>query len=208
MLTFPYLVAFFGTHNRLVALGKRVAGRKYSAAEFTRLIRRQFPSANFSFKTHRDYAVDPDSIIVSGTFDSVDESVGLPSINITLNYHPEQDTYFVDLLNWTQLAFDISECVWHEVVHRNQYTQGRKLKPYKSTDPEQEYLGGQDEIEAYGFSIAAESFVFQKPFESCVMYGVYKTTFDTDLKIVLQLEKQVNSYLKQLEQVYEQAYNN
>lgn len=205
MLSAPHLGVFLETHKRLVNLGKKVSGRSYSAAEFTRLIRRQYPSTVFSFKTHRDFAVDPDTVIVSGTYDAADDRAGMPSITIILSYHPLQETYFVDLLNWSQLSFDISECAYHEAVHRSQMSRGVKIKPYQSLDPEQEYLGGTDEIEAYGFSIAAESFVFQKPVSECVMYMVYRDTFDTDTDIVLQLEKQVNLYLEKLEQVNEQA---
>jgi len=204
-----HLTFFRDTLSRLLALGKRVSGRKYSAAEFTRLIRRQFSATDFVFKTYRDYGVDPDNIVVAGLYDSYDDDNMLPCMTITLCYHPEQDVYFADLLNWDQFAFDVAECVGHELVHRDQYSNGRKpaLKEYvsKSVDPaimhEQNYLGSEDEIEAYGFSIAAERWAFNKNLEDCVMYDVYKTTFDTDTRIVLQLEKQVSEYLEQLEQL-------
>ena len=204
----PYLVMYTVVYDRLQKLKQRVAGRSYTASQFTNLLRRQLSrQTTFVFKTHRDYAVDPDSIIVSGLFDCYDYDNKLPSITITLSYHPEQDTYFVDTLNWEQLAFDLAECVGHEMVHMHQHVFGRApaLKKYKSSDEEQAYLGGDDEIEAYGFSIAAEQHAFNKPLQECVMYGVYCRTFEADTKVVYKLEQQVQQYHKELGEIYEQT---
>ncbi len=212
MLPDTFIVLFIATYNKLLALGERVKGRSYSASDFTRLIRRQFPATDFVLKTYRDFAVDPDQVIVAGLYDVWDDSEMLPSITLTLCYHPEQDNYFVDLINWKQLSFDIAECIGHELVHQDQQRNGRKplLKRYasKSTDPgiksEQQYLGGEDEIEAYGFSIAAECAVFKKPKEDCVMYQAYVDTFDNDTAVVLKLDQQVAQYLSRMEHIHEQ----
>ena len=69
MLPDTFIVLFLATYDKLLALGERVRGRSYSASDFTRLIRRQFPATDFSFRTHRDPAVDPDMIIVAGVYD-------------------------------------------------------------------------------------------------------------------------------------------
>ncbi len=215
MLPDTFIVLFLATYEKLLALGQRVQGRSYSASDFTRLIRRQFPATDFVFKTYRDYAVDPDCVIVAGLYDVWDDKQYLPCITVTLCYHPDQEKYFVDLLNWQQLSFDLAECIGHELVHRDQHRNGRKpsLKSYvsKSTDPgiksEQQYLGSEDEIEAYGFSIAAECAVFGKPKDQCVMYQAYVETFDTDTAIVLKLEQQVERYLKRMEHINEQINN-
>ena len=170
MLPDSFIVSFLATYEKLLALGKRVQGRKYSASEFTRLIRRQFPATDFVFKTYRDYAVDPDCVVIAGLYDQWDDSEFLPCITVTLCYHPEQDTYFASIFNWQQFAFDVAECIGHELVHRDQHRSGRTplLKRYvsKHTVPavqqEQQYLGDESEIEAYGFSIAAERMIFKK----------------------------------------------
>lgn len=209
-MAISHLAVFADAHRKLKALGERIKGRSYSASELTKLVRRQFPVTDFVFITYRDYAVDPDMVVVAGLYDSNSEF--LPSITVTMCYHPEQQTYFMDLLNWEQLSFDLAECIGHELVHRDQFKHKRKpsLKQYHSThtDPkvngEQEYLGSEDEIEAYGFSIAAEMHVFSKPAHECVMYSVYQETFDTDTSIVLKLETQIEQYKKLLEQVNEQ----
>lgn len=215
MLPDPFIVSFLVTYNRLLALGGRVNDRRYSASEFTCLIRRQFPATDFVFKTYRDYAVDPDCVIVAGLYDQWDDSEFLPCITVTLCYHPEQDTYFVSLLDWHQLSFDIAECIGHEMVHRDQHRNGRKplLKRYVSrhsvpaVQQEQQYLGGEDEIEAYGFSIAAECLIFKKPMQDCAMHQAYVEMFDNDQSIVLKLEQQVERYLQRMEHINEQINN-
>ena len=207
-----HLAVFADAHKKIKALGERIKGRSYSASELTKLVRRQFPATDFIFVTYRDYAVDPDMVVVAGLYDSNSDSEFLPSITVTMCYHPEQQAYFIDLLDWQQLSFDLAECIGHELVHRDQYKHKRKpsLKEYRSThtDPkinsEQEYLGGEDEIEAYAFSIAAEMHTFSKPAHECVMYGVYQETFDTDTRIVLKLDTQIEQYKKLLEQLNEQ----
>ena len=80
----------------------------------------------------------------------------------------------------------------------------KKLKQYTSKSNnkelciEQNYLGHDEEIDAYGFSIAAESVTFNKPYNMCTMYHVYKHTFDTDRSVVVKLEQEIVKYLEQL----------
>jgi hypothetical protein len=187
---------FIETHQKLLALAERYSNRVFRPSELTRLIRRQFPSADFIFYTSRDYAVDPDMILVSGLYDCEAEMQLQPPIEITLSYHPEQTEY--TNINWAQLAFDVSECIGHEQIHQQQYCNLAELTEYAGTE-EQEYLGHGCEIEAYGFSIAAESFVYRKHHTECAMYQVYCNTFDTDRSVLLQLEKQIIKYIKELE---------
>lgn len=193
---------FFETYRRLLLLKDRYSSRTFSASDFTKVIRRQFPAADFSFRTHRDYAVDPDMVVVAGIYDCYNDSQFLPHTEITLCYHPEQDLYFGHLFDWQQISFDIAECVGHELVHRQQYKSKSKLKSYTGTN-EQEYLGDESEIEAYGFSIAAESIVYNRPYTECTMYTVYKNTFDKDHSVIVKLQKQIVKYLEQLEPYHE-----
>jgi hypothetical protein len=194
---------FFETYFRLLELEARYSTRTFSASEFTKLIRRQFPAADFSFRTHRDYAVDPNMVIVAGIYDCYNDAQSLPHTEITLCYHPEQETYSGHLFNWQQISFDIAECIGHETVHRQQYKNKAKLKSYESANSEQEYLGDESEIEAYGFSIAAESVVYNRPYAECTMFTVYKNTFDKDHSVIVKLQKQIVKYLEQLEPYHE-----
>lgn len=197
---------FFEIHSRILDIGDSLKGRRYTASEVTKIIRRQFPATDFLFRTHRDPAVSPDMIVVAGIYDCYNDSQDLPSIEISLCYHPNQKYFFTDLLDWETLAFDLAECICHELVHRQQHRSGQRFKSYESKLPdgdplinEQEYLGDGAELDAYGFSIAAESIVRGCIPQECVMYGIYQTTFDNDKSVIVKLEKEIQKYLNLLE---------
>lgn len=197
-------VAYYSLiRGRLEKLKTNLVSRGFTAGEFTNIIRRQFSATDFIFRTQKDTAVDPDQIIVSGLYDPFDDSEMLPSITIALSYHPAQTKYFVQSMNWEQFCFDVIECIGHEMVHKHQQNSGRKstLKKYNGTTDDQCYLGGEDEIEAYGFSIAAEMIAFNKTITECVMYGVYSETFSDDSQIIKKLEKEVKKYKQELEKL-------
>lgn len=197
---------FFETYLSLKLLGERCKKnpRKVTASEFTSMIRRQFPAADFSFVTERSTLADPDMVVVSGTYDSDSDDEMLPAIEIILHYRPDQKFYYTHLFDWDHLAFDLAECAYHEMIHRDQYRDGIELAEYRSTTDnfllveDQEYLGWEGEIEAYGFSIAAEAAIRGLEFDQCTMTKVYKETFDNDPKVLLKLEQQFIKYLERL----------
>jgi hypothetical protein len=200
---------FFDTYNRLLRVGDYYTtnARAITAGEVTRIIRRQFPATDFLFITDRNSGADPNMIIVSGTYDSDHDVLGLPSVEITLSYHPAQDSYNTKNINWTQLSFDLAECAAHELIHREQHQSGRRYKRYRGDTEDQTYLGDESEIDAYGFSIAADSVVSGRDFRTCAMYQVYQNTFDTDQSVIVKLEKQIIKYLRRLEPSDEQNSN-
>ncbi len=204
----PAIRWFYISYDRMLSLGSRISGRHYTPGELTKQIRRQFPVTDFVFSTSKDYAVDPDMIIPSGLYDCYDEAEMLPSIEITLSYHPEQKYYFVDVLNWKQLSFDIAECIGHEVVH--QYQHRNRKQNQTTTDrwynSERDYLGDEDEVDAYAFSIAIESKIFSRDFTETTVYNDYRKLFDNDDLILAKLTKQISFYKEQLELLNEQNY--
>ena len=195
---------FFEIYKQLLSLESKVSKQKFTPGTFTGLIRKQFPKEDYAFRTEKSYAVDPNSIIVGGLYDKENDLDQLPHTEIILYYYPEQLSFKGSDLNWEQISFDIAECVAHEQIHRQQMLEKKKLKRYvsKSADKdlrvEQNYLGHDEEIDAYGFSIAAESVTFNKPYNMCTMYHVYKQTFDTDHSVVVKLEQEIVKYLEQL----------
>jgi hypothetical protein len=195
---------FFNTFNRLLLTGEYYTAnnKQVTASEVTQIIRRQFASADLSFVTNRNYGVDPNMIVVSGTYDSDDDK-----IEVILNYHPEQKIYRTRRLNWNQLSFDVAECAVHELIHREQHYSGKRYRRYRGTTEDQTYLGDEAEIDAYAFSIVANSLVFQTPYQKCHVYKIYKKTFDKDPKVIVKLDKQISKYFKRLEPDYEQNSN-
>jgi len=195
---------FFEIYKQLLSLESKVIAQKFTPGTFTSLIRKQFPKEDYTFRTEKSYAVDPNSVIVGGLYDKENDCNHLPHTEIILYYYPEQLSFKGSELNWKQISFDIAECVAHEQIHRQQVLEKKKLKQYTSKSNnkelciEQNYLGHDEEIDAYGFSIAAESVTFNKPYNMCTMYHVYKHTFDTDRSVVVKLEQEIVKYLEQL----------
>lgn len=192
---------FFENLDRLLRVGEyySLQAKRIAAGQVTQIIRRQFAATDLSFVTDKDYGVDPNMVIVSGTYDSDDDSV-----EITLSYNPEQKIYNTKLLDWPRLSFDVCECVVHELIHREQHHSGRRFSKYRGLTEEQTYLGDEAEIDAYAFSIVADSLVHSKPYHESAMFRTYKKTFDNDPKVILKLEKQISKYFNRLEPNYEQ----
>lgn len=204
---------FFEIYNRVARVAEKYGGpdKKFTPSEFTTLIRRQFAGADFVFKTVKDPVVDPDMIVVAGSYDPMADSLGEPSIEIALCYCPGQKYYFIDLINWERLCFDIAECMCHEGIHQIQYRKQRNQREFTNkledidVNHDPDYLSNDLEIDAYGFSIAAESVTFMQHFTQCSMYKVYERTFDGNHMIMSKLEQHILKYLKYLEMTYDQA---
>ena len=196
---------FFDVLHRLRALKDRYHNSEVTASDVTKIIRRQFPATDFSFSTVRDYVCDYNMIVVSGTYDYENDDQLLPGIEISLSYHPEQQLIDVSALDWDRFSFDLAECISHECIHREQYQQNKQIRNYQSKDSTKEYLGNTGEIEAYGFSIAAESIVYNRPYYDCDMFRVYTQTFDTDQSVIVKLKKQIVKYYRELELYYDKT---
>jgi hypothetical protein len=190
-----------------VTLGKvtttlnNLKDREYQPRELTQKIRKQFPATDFLFYTKKSNKIDPNQVIVSGCYDADSDNEQDPCIEINLNYAPNL-TVDTGKLDRVQLAFDIAECVHHELVHRDQNRHPRQKskisKKLLETSDEHAYLGDADEIEAYGFSIAAEMHIFKISMHQCSMYTIYNSLFEGSA-VMPNLEKHIKKYFKILE---------
>lgn len=204
---------FFEIYDRVAKVPEKYSGpdKKFTPSEFTTIIRRQFAGADFVFKTIKDDAVDPDMIVIAGSYDPMEDSIGEPSIEICLCYCPGQKYYFIDLIDWEKLCFDIAECICHEGIHQLQYRKQRSQREFimklddVNVHHDPDYLSNDLEIEAYGFSIAAESVMYAQHFTECMMYKIYEKTFDKQPMVMAKLEQQILKYLKFLEMTYEKS---
>jgi len=188
------------------------------ASELTDIIRKGIKIPQVRLYTRRSPVVDFDTVSIGGLYDNYLDREGEPCIELSIVYHPDQQHIDLAKLNWGQVCFDVAECVGHEFVHREQHQRKKRVRKYKSQDTdsakreEQEYLGASDEIEAYGFTIAAELAERHNCFEldqdklnEVLMYKVYSSTFDTDQSVVLKLHKQISKYLRRLEIEYDKT---
>ena len=193
-----------------------------SPRELTAKFRAVVNNPAIKITTQRSGLVLFDQVCVGGLYDPDNDQHREPCVEVYLLYHPDQQHLVLPLAQWQRLCFEVAECIGHELVHRAQ-ARRRKYKiarNYVSRDhcnlkrEEQEYLGSRDEIEAYGFSIAAElaamygSFDIKSPcMENIVMWQVYQSSFDTDQSVVLKLKRQISKYLRRLEADYYDQQN-
>lgn len=193
-----------------------------SPSELTAKFRAVIDHPAIKITTQRSRLVLVDQVCVGGLYDPDHDQCGEPCVEVYLLYHPDQQHLVLTVAQWQRLCFEVAECIGHELVHRSQ-ARRRKYKiarDYVSRDhckikrEEQEYLGSRDEIEAYGFSIAAElaamygSFDIDSPcMNDIVMWQVYQSSFDTDQSVVLKLKRQISKYLRRLEADYNDQQN-
>lgn len=206
---------FVALLDRLQSL-QRQTSRIVTTSELTDLLRKAVKIPQVRLYTSRSPGVDFNQVCIGGTYDHYLDSEHEPCIEIAVAYNPAQQHFDLVDLDWPRLTLDLAECIGHEFVHREQHKRkNRPSKRYHSKETnrqkkqEQEYLGSSEEIEAYGFSIAAEMaaryqcFSFDQDIASKVlMYNVYARTFDADQSVMLKLQRHISKYLRRLEVDY------
>lgn len=193
-------------------------GQVILASELTDIFRKGIKIPQVRLYTRRSPGVDLDTVSIGGAYDADLDQDGDPCVEVFVIYNPDQQHINTSVLNWHRVCFDLAECVGHEFVHRTQNKRKKKIRKYVSRDTDaekrsdQQYMGGSDEIEAYGFSIAAELAEMHRCFEldedtlnRVLMYRVYSSTFDTDQSVMLKLHKQISKYLRRLEIEYDKT---
>jgi hypothetical protein len=135
---------------------------------------------NISVTTQRDPSIELNELVVIGKYDPEEDEAGLPCINLYIVCNNGQGKFTVSTKVKKQLCMDVVECVGHQLVHQQQF-RSRKFEIHDSyfvgNTVEQEYLGNPDEIEAYGYSIAALMYLKHPPIKvQGVLIGKILTT--------------------------------
>lgn len=207
-------------YEKLKQLGPRHMGSSFTPAEITTLVRKQIQDPDVKVFTRRDRAVSMDHIAIGGLYDHECDDQGEPCIELYATYHPDQVRCEWHKLDWNRVSFDLAEALGHEMVHREQHRRGRASREYPSALPknhpdheDQSYLGETKEIEAYGFTIAAELICYHDgnidllEQSDIVMWNTYCQVFAQDQSVVLKLREQVVKYLHKLK-VAQNVQNN
>lgn len=195
--------------ERLKALESRYTDSRLAPSEITALVRKCVNDPHVKIQTSRSNKADLDQIIPGGEYDSDDDDEQEPCIHIALIYHPDQQHLQLTKVNWQRVAFEIVEVIGHEYVHRDQHRRKFNSRPYPSTldldhphRSNQIYYGETGEIEAYGFSIAAELACYFDWEQSAApltnTYSTYLSLFSDDQSVILKLDKYILKYLNRL----------
>ena len=198
---------FFDALERLRSIAVRHRGKRYSPEGMTHLIRMQFRDPGLRFTTERSDDVEMGQWSIKGEYRLYDDEQGDPSIHIALVYPTRERVCHIDRHRWDDMGFHIADIVTHEYIHQY-YCRGRgyrygrgyktaRLLRYQETM--RDYLGCEDEILAHGFNVASEMVVYDREMEETRTWRLYRKHFKQDPKVLLQLKKHANKYLKRLE---------
>jgi hypothetical protein len=204
---------FFEALERLQSIAVRHRGKRYTPEGLTHLIRMQFCDPKLRFNTERAADIEMGQWSIKGEYRPYEDEQGDPSIYITLVYPTTEKWCYINRHNWESMGFHIADIVTHEYIHQY-YCRGRgyrygrgygtpRLLRYRETM--QDYLGCEDEILAHGFNVASEMIVYDRPMEKTKTWRLYRKHFKRDPKVLTQLEKHTNKYLKRLERSNEQV---
>lgn len=162
---------------------------------------------------------------VGGSYESYKDRKNLKSITMTLHYNSKKSPLYFDYSRFRRLSRNVADTILHEIIHARQYRR-RKYKDipgYESVAEsskqrlEQEYLGHNDEIDAYAFNIACELKDIHKKNNKEIfkyinsnlsderhkktLYRMYLKAFDFNHnhKIIKKLKKRITYYLPYVE---------
>ena len=186
---------------------------KFSVPQLTKELRDFVGTDDIKLFTKRDANVDKNQIVISGLYDPFEDQANFSSISIFVNYS-KQKNIVIQNLDWLGICISLIECVGHESIHQEQYRardfdRGPNIFVSAKEDTklrnDQEYLGDPDEIEAYGFSIAAEVFLKDNPERisgkhvvKTVLYKAYCEAFGPNHIVTRHLLENVLKYYNRL----------
>ncbi len=199
------------SYAKMLELGSLTTSRM-AVTELTKKMRKVVGTDEIRLFTKRDSKVDKNDIVIGGLYDPFEDQAGLPSVSIYVTYSPKQKTIRFQDIDWPSISLCVVECIGHELVHQEQYrardfdlgpTFFVSAKEDKALRENQEYLGSTDEIEAYGYSIAAEIFLKECPEKisgknvvKTALYKSYVEAFGANHIVVRHLLENVLKYYK------------
>lgn len=199
----------FRLREQLLALESKYGDSRLAPSEITDLVRKYIRDSNVRVTTKRNNRVDLGTIVPSGAYDSGDDAEYEPCIHVELLYHPDQQHLQLKDVDWVRVSFEICEVIGHEYVHKDQHRKRQRSISYAGTLAEdqhvrsdQQYYGESNEVEAYGYSIAAELACFYEQNEGHAhlteTYQLYTRLFAHDQSVIMKLNHYISKYLNKL----------
>lgn len=198
---------FFKALERIKSIPERHKGKTFTPEQFTHLIRMQFRDPQLRFTCQRDPDLTRKNFTILGEYRPHEDSQGEPCVYITLNFSPGCRQVTFKNYDWETMSFHLADIITHEYLHqyycrRRGFKHGRGYRDRLNSrynETMQDYLGCEDEILAHGFNVASEMIVYGRAMERTKTYRLYQRHFKQDSKVILQLKKQADKYIKRLE---------
>lgn len=165
-----------------------------------------------SFKTCD--VLEPGDLTIGALYDPMyDEENRKPLIMFFMVNCPKDYNWLITEKIAREISIEIIEALVHEYRHMYQYrSRNFKLhRPYISSAEdeavrlEQEYLGNDDEIDAYASNIAVRFYLNKSILDPVSLdLGKYYQTFGPDHPVIRRLHKKITKYLQNLQSLENQ----
>lgn len=201
---------------------KELIGKPVRPAKFTKIIRNCIRASGLPIKVKSVYekSAPYNCVWVGGLYESYKDRRYYKPITLILNYKSNKELLNFTYPKFKDLSINIADTVLHEIIHARQYRRRnyKEIPGYQSVAEsskqrvEQEYLGHNDEIDAYAFNIACElrdKFETNKKAIEYInrdlsdnrsadsLFRMYLKAFDFDHshKVIRKLKKKIVHYL-------------
>jgi hypothetical protein len=201
---------------------KDIVEKSINGEKFTKIIRTCIRNAGLPISVKSFYNKDApyNHTWIGGVYESYKDKKNQKSITISLHYKSKTDKLYFSYPKFKKTSTNIADTILHEVIHARQYRRRnyKYIPGYESTAQsskqrsEQEYLGHNDEIDAYAFNIAcdlSDQFENNKEILKHInsdfsdkrlkdsTYRMYMKAFDFDHnhKVIKKLKKKIIHYL-------------
>jgi hypothetical protein len=154
-----------GIASHVATLAPEIVGVSLTNEEFhQKVIKHLKKVLPLRFKKNYNVKVEENYVWVGGTYYSNKDEDKEKCIELVFEYSAFFDNVCLTRQRFRNFSFVIADTLLHEIIHMRQYRRRnfKVLPDYASTAEktelrmEQVYLGGSDEIDAYGFNIACE----------------------------------------------------
>ncbi|NBP00383.1 MAG: hypothetical protein EBU90_09710 [Proteobacteria bacterium] len=143
---------------------KHILTKKMYVGEFHSKLTYQIQKLAPVLTTKQTSSIDKNNVFIGGHYCYDLDQEGKKSIYLDFIYDKKSKHLDLSEISFFQLCVSIADILLHEIIHMHQYRKRnfRDIREYVSHTRSykkritQNYLGHNDEIEAYGFNIACE----------------------------------------------------
>ena len=200
-----------------------IVGKTLNGPKFTKIIRSYVRNSGIpiNIKSQYDASTPINQVRVGGLYESYKDRKNQTSITLILHYTSRKDLLNFTYINFRAFCYNIADTVLHEIIHARQYRRRnyKDIPGYESIAAsgkkrsEQEYLGHNDEIDAYAFNIACNlNDIYKGNAKDIIkyinkdlrdkrlkdtLYLMYQKAFDFDHshRVIKKLKKKIVHYL-------------
>lgn len=197
-------------------------GKTVSADQIIKALNKSFRTSHLKFSYIKTLALSNNTLPVSGCYDPNLDIRKRKPIEIEIIFPKAKKKFKLGEEDfsrdeWTNLSHELAVVIGHELIHLKQ-SRKRKFqnnRPFKSAatikevKQYQEYLGDNDEIEAYAFTAAAHqirTLPMRYALNDNLTYHIYRDLFGKNHPVVKKFKSFNKKFYQQLKREYHGRY--